>query len=216
MFDKCRVILLSGICSLPNPDNDPMVPVLMILFHFFFKPASGPVEEKWIIDRNSVFTIEGKSNVAPFRCQTSQYLNRDTIVMLRNENPHTAFSFRGGLKVLIRWFDCEQTVMTREMWRTLKEKERPEMKINLVNVGRFTKNGQKVLGLVDIELAGVTRRFEILFEVNTAVPQNLCFSGIRQLSFSDFNLKPPNKLAGLIKVEENLIVRFKINMRAFS
>ncbi|MBC6491407.1 hypothetical protein ACFSQD_13410 [Flavihumibacter stibioxidans] len=192
-----------------------MTTVLMILFHFLFNPGSKPpVAEKWIIDRNSVFTIEGKSNVAPFRCQTTEYLNNDTITLFRNENPNAPYSFSGGLKILIRWFDCEQQVMTREMWRTLKEKEKPEMKINLISITRFNQHSQKAMGLVDIELAGVTKRCEILFEVHNGQPKLLSFSGTRQMCFADFKLKPPNKLAGLIKVEENLMVRFKINMKA--
>ncbi|MCG7856566.1 YceI family protein [Flavihumibacter sediminis] len=188
--------------------------LLFILFHLFFTPESKPVAERWIIDKNSVFTIEGKSNVAPFKCQTVQYLNRDTITIFRDNNPNTAFTFGGGLKVMIRWFDCEQQVMTKEMWRTLREKEKPEMKINLIQVGRFKKSGEKVLGVVEVELAGVTKRFEIMFEVGNPSPHSLSFSGIRKLSFSDFRLKPPNKLAGLIKVEEDIMVKFKISLRA--
>lgn len=194
-----------------------MTTVLMILFHLLIGAGSKPpVTEKWIIDRNSVFTIEGKSNVAPFKCQTTEYLNNDTITLLKDDNPHSPFYFNGGLKILIRWFNCEQQVMTREMWRTLKEKEKPEMKINLISITRFKQNGQKAMGLVDIELAGVTKRCEILFEVHNGHPKTLSFSGTRQMCFADFRLKPPNKLAGLIKVEENLMVKFKINMKAVS
>lgn len=192
-----------------------MTTVLMILFHFLFSAGpKPPVAERWIIERNSVFTIEGKSNVAPFKCQTSQYLNNDTITILKDDNPQAPFYFNGGLKVMIRWFNCEQQVMTREMWRTLKEKEKPEMKINLISITRFKQNGQKAMGLVDIELAGVTKRCEILFEVHNGHPKMLSFSGTRQMCFADFRLKPPNKLAGLIKVEENLMVNFTIKMKA--
>lgn len=191
-----------------------MICILIILFGFFSDPPSSPVAGRWIIERTSVFSIEGKSNVAPFKCQTANYLNRDTITIFRDNDPRVPYSFRGGLKVMIRWFDCEQQVMTKEMWRTLREKEKPEMKITLVSVGRFTRSGEKVLGVVDVELAGVTKRFEILFEVNSPDKGHLTFSGIRQLSFGDFRLKPPNKLAGLIKVEENILVKFRISLKA--
>ncbi len=193
-----------------------MSALFLILLHLLTPPASKPVAERWIIDKSSVFVIQGKSNVAPFTCQTAQYLNKDTITIYRDANPHTPLSFSGGLKVLIRWFNCEQQVMTKEMWRTLKEKEKPEMKITLINVGRYERNGEKVLGVVEVELAGVVKRFEILFEVNNSHKNILSFSGIRQFRFSDFRLKAPNKLAGLIKVEEDILVRFKISLRAAS
>jgi hypothetical protein len=190
-----------------------MSSMLIILFYFFFTPADNQVSGRWVIEKNSVFTIEGKSNVADFKCQTSQYLNKDTITIFSEDDPGSPLRFKGGLNVMIRWFNCEQQVMTKEMYRTLKEKEKPQMSIHLVNVGKFTKSGQKVLGVVDVNMAGVTKRFEILFEVNYPDKNHLSFTGIRQLSFSDFKLKPPNKLAGLVKVEENILVRFKIILR---
>ncbi len=183
------------------------------MFYHFFNMPDAQIAEKWIVERSSVFTIEGKSNVADFKCQTSEYLNKDTITIIKAEDPTVPLTFNGGLNVMIRWFNCEQQVMTKEMYRTLKEKERPRMTIQLVNVGRFTKHGQKVLGVVDVNMAGVTKRFEIMFQVSYPDKNHLTFSGIRQLNFSDFNLKPPNKLAGLVKVEEEILVRFKISMR---
>ncbi len=187
--------------------------MLLIIFHLFFHPPDARVAERWVIEKSSIFTIEGKSNVSDFKCQTSQYLNKDTIIIFSDSDPTVPLTFEGGLNVMIKWFNCEQQLMTKEMYRTLKEKEKPEMKINLVNVGRFTKSGQKVLGLVDVNMAGVTKRFEILFLVQMPDRDHITFTGIRQLSFSDFKLKPPVKLAGLVKVEEDILVKFKISLR---
>ncbi|MGZ5246622.1 MAG: YceI family protein, partial [Flavitalea sp.] len=122
--------------------------------------------------------------------------------------------FQGGLKLMIKWFDCGQHFMTKEMQKTLKADKRPEMKINLISIARVHKNGQTVKGIVDVEIAGITKRIDINFDVKKPRSTSLCFVGTKHLKFSDFNLEPPVKLAGLVKVEQDILVKFQINLRS--
>jgi hypothetical protein len=45
---------------------------------------------------------------------------------------------------------------------------------------------------------------------------NLRLNGHRQVLFSDFGLTPPRKLAGMIKVEEQIDVRFQLVLRSLT
>ncbi|MGZ5247330.1 MAG: hypothetical protein ACXWV5_09835, partial [Flavitalea sp.] len=60
--------------------------LFIILISLSFIQASNPSIEKWVIEKNSVFSIEGKSNVAPYLCKTSQYMKNDTILIIRDDN----------------------------------------------------------------------------------------------------------------------------------
>jgi hypothetical protein len=188
------------------------------LFFFFipifFIQASKPSIEKWVIEKNSVFSIEGRSNVAPYQCKTSAYLKNDTLLMIREENESKPLVFQGGLELMIKWFDCGQQFMTKEMHKTLKADKRPELKISIIQLGRFHEDGLPVKGLVDVEIAGITKRIDINFQVKQPNSSSLCFLGTRKLKFADFNLVPPEKLAGLVKVEQEILVKFQINLRA--
>jgi hypothetical protein len=188
--------------------------LLIIFISLSFINASNPSIEKWVIEKNSVFSIEGKSNVAPYLCKTSQYMKNDTILIIRDENETKPLFFQGGLKLMVKWFDCGQQFMTKEMQKTLKADKRPEMKINLVSLAGSQKHGQTVKGVVDVEIAGISKRIDINFDVKKPRSTSLCFIGKKHLKFSDFNLVPPEKLAGLVKVEQDILVKFEINMRS--
>lgn len=172
--------------------------------------------KKWVVQKNSVFSIDGKSNVAAFTCQTVEYPISDTLLTNADAGTGKPLSFFGNLNIKVKWFNCNQSLMTREMYQTLKEKERPYMKIKLLEVESFSGNARKVKSKVEVELAGTAKQFDILLDVEMADSKSLNFIGEKNMKFSDFNLKPPSKLAGMVRVDENILVKFKIKLKEVS
>jgi len=170
--------------------------------------------EKWIIEKNSNLSIQGRSNVNSFQCDVKEYLRADTILFYK-EDQQQQFTIKGGLIINVDGFDCHQRYMTGDLRKTLKAQEYPQLKINLLSIGNFTANNKNVKGTMAITLAGITQRMEIDYSVQTSNDGNLHLNGSRQVLFSDFGLTPPHKLAGLIKVEEQINVQFQLNLRAF-
>ncbi len=181
----------------------------------FFDPVDVTIE-KWVIEKNSNLCIEGKSNVNNFKCDIVEYLIPDTIFLYRNASqaqlPITA---KGGLNININRFDCHQNHITADLKKTLKAKENAYMKINLLTIGYIKQNAQNqtIKGYVEIQLAGVTRKIEVDYAVVKNKPGSLYLIGTKTVQFSDFNLTPPSKLAGLIKVEQEIKVRFELMLR---
>ena len=71
---------------------------------------------------------------------------------------------------------------------------------------------KRIRGVVDIELAGQTKRIDLWFDVShQASGRLLHLSGQKELLFSDFKLDPPKKMAGMIKINEEL----KVNVDLF-
>ena len=68
-------------------------------------------------------------------------------------------------------------------------------------------------GDVEIELAGVKRTFQVQYAIHKTNHQNIELIGTRGVNFSDFNLKPPSKLGGTIKVKNELQVEFKLQLK---
>jgi hypothetical protein len=88
------------------------------------------------------------------------------------------------------------------------------MKIHFVSLDDpFPINAsQRIRGIVDIELAGRTKRIDLWFEVShQASGRLLHLSGRKELMFSDFKLEPPSKMAGMIRINEEL----KVNVDLF-
>lgn len=188
--------------------------IFTFLFAFLFKGVPGPVAERWVIQKNSNLYIEGRTNINGFRCDITEYLQPDTIYFFKDEQVMKPIPLRGGLSINIKRFDCHQKFITNDLRKTLKADEQPILKIDLLNIGYYQGEAANVKGWVNISLAGVTKTAEIDYEMRNGHPGYLELTGTRKLKFSDFGLKPPQKLAGLIKVEEELNVRFQLVLRS--
>src|SRR5688500_12625081 len=119
---------------------------------FFFNPINVSVE-KWVIEKNSSLSIEGKSNVNNFKCDIVEYLNRDTILLFKdNSGEQKPILTKGGLSININRFDCHQNYVTADLKKTLKAKEDPYMKVNLVSFGYIKSNqsNQVIKGIAEI------------------------------------------------------------------
>lgn len=190
--------------------------IIIIWGLLFFDPAEVTVE-RWVIEKNSNLCIEGKSNVNNFKCDIVEYLNRDTILLFRDASQgQQPITTRGGLNININRFDCHQNHITADLKKTLKAKENAYMKINLLTIGYIRPNvsNQSVKGMVEIQLAGVTKKIEVNYAVTKNLPGSLYLVGTQTVQFSDFRLTPPSKLAGLIKVEQQIKVRFELMLRS--
>src|SRR5687768_7910963 len=113
---------------------------LVIWSLFFFGPINVSVE-KWVIEKNSSLRIEGKSNVNTFKCDIIEYLNRDTILLYKdNSSDATQIVTKGCLTLNINRFDCNQNYVTADLKKTLKAADNPYMKINLLSFGPVKVN----------------------------------------------------------------------------
>jgi hypothetical protein len=72
---------------------------------------------------------------------------------------------------------------------------------------------QTIKGIVSIRLAGVTRKFEIncrFFEDEHKIVNVTCE---RYLNFTDFNIAPPKKFAGLLVTQDKLKVELHFGIK---
>jgi hypothetical protein len=104
--------------------------------------------------------------------------------------------------------------MTGDLRKTLKAKEFPKLGIYFLSMDGYPDSkGDVTKGLVVIALAGVSKRFEVDYQVVSAGNGEINLLGTRHVLFSDFNLTPPRKLGGMIKANNELKVVFNLRMR---
>ncbi len=75
---------------------------------------------------------------------------------------------------------------------------------------------EPVKGWVDIEIAGVSKRFEVNYQITQTDEKSMQLLGSRDVNFSDFKLVPPKKLGGMISTKDQLSVGFQLNMKAMN
>jgi hypothetical protein len=188
-----------------------------------FGGASHPERIKWLVEKASTMSIAGSTNINKFCCQITQYSGPDTLMTVRETGGirETEVSFQGILGIDINDFDCRNGVMTSEFKHILKSQEHPLLIIRFLSLDRLpleesgngdagSPNNAIVKGWVEVELAGVCRKFEITYSSCRHGSNSLEIVGVRTLGFSDFGLLAPRKMGGLVRVHDELNVQFRL------
>ena len=171
---------------------------------------------KWTVEKSSTLKVIGKSNVNKFSCEIDGYAQSDTITMSGNESGG-AVRLNGTLAVNVLDFDCHSKLITSDFRKTVKAKEHPGLKIKFLSLDRapFLDNkNQCINGWVEVELAGAKKLIKIPFAFTKENNTTILMNGKKQFCFSDFELTPPKKLAGMVKIVDEFTVDFRLKLIA--
>ncbi|HEY8970842.1 MAG TPA: hypothetical protein VIM64_17160, partial [Puia sp.] len=106
-------------------------------------------------------------------------------------------------------------IMTSEFKHTLKYQQYPQLIIHFLTLERLPATGQDnaaVKGWVEIELAGACKKFEISYTSCKSGGNDFELVGVRAFGFSDFGLRAPRKMGGLVRVNDQLDVQFRLRL----
>jgi len=183
------------------------------VYSFMYQPA--PPLLKFIIQRGSSLSIDGRTNINKFACEISDYSHADTLTITKNQNDNTV-EMMGGLTVNIEGFNCHNAAINADLRKTLNTAAFPTMLIRFISMNKFpalSPIGDQVIGIAEIELAGVRKRVELTYTFKTDENKKVVLQGIKSVKFSDFNLIPPKKLGGMIQAKDNLDVLFYLDLK---
>lgn len=169
---------------------------------------------KWIITKGCSLKVAGSTNVNKFNCDISNYYKPDTLFFSKTNKGPVPVS--GMMKLDINQFDCHHPMMTSDLRKTLKVKEFPQMIIKFINISRYPDiNNEKgaVTGIVNIELAGKTRHYEVNYSFKNQSNNTFTLVGTRRVNFSDFGIIPPRKIGGMIQTNNELDITFNLNIK---
>lgn len=189
--------------------------LILLIFLPGFNTPDTTALSAWVVMPGSSLAVNGSTNINTFQCEITNYSLPDTLTCIQKMPKGQVLPMQGRLMLDILAFDCHNKMMTNDLRKTLKYKTNPHLSIRFISINSFPdfRNPSKITGVVDISLAGVTKRYEInyLFTVDNA--QMIHLKGDRIVNFSDFNLTPPSKLGGIIKAKDELSVVFKLNLK---
>jgi hypothetical protein len=176
---------------------------------------SKPHTTRWVITKGCFLKVGGSTTVNKFNCVIANYSKPDTLNFYRG-NPGEPLKVMGNVNLDVQKFDCHNPVMTSDLRKTLKVKEFPNLVIKFLSLSKYPDDNSStelVNGMVTIELAGVTQRFNVAYKLIKNGNHSLIMVGTRQVNFSDFNIVPPRKLGGMIKTNNELSVEFNLNVK---
>ncbi|MCA6073794.1 hypothetical protein [Fulvivirga sedimenti] len=163
-----------------------------------------------MVDPASSLNIHGKTNINKFLCAQCETLDKDTVEITMTNEDKVVHLTNASLKIRVKDFDCGINQMTREFRELLQADDHPYLRMILETIepigdGKFIAN-------IAIVLAGVKSGYRIPVEVHDDERTLIC-SGKSQVSFVDFNLEPPVKFMGMVKVNEMLDISFNLIIR---
>lgn len=171
---------------------------------------------RWVVQKTSTLQINGSSNVNKFQCGIEGYYMNDTISFnIINNNRTAIVPLKGMLTIDVADLDCKNRMITRDLRKTLKAEDHPKLIIRFIALERmpaFKDNKDAVTGCVEVDLAGVCKKFDIPFVLTQTNNSIIDLKGEKRFSFADFKLAPPKKMAGLVRVNDQFTVIFHLQL----
>jgi len=168
------------------------------------------------VQHTSHLRVNGKTNVNQFNCVVPDYSGTDSLVCILPLSGGEVCRVSGSMLIPIAAFDCHHRMMTKDLQKTLKMEEHPVMRIDFKNFSHLPSKlntGASLTANAEIRLAGVTRRYNLIFVVKNVIGNNLDLKATQAILFSDFKLIPPSKLGGTIRVKDELEVMVSLHLR---
>lgn len=197
--------------------------------------AAGAQATTLEIVRGSSITLEGRTNVHPWRCESDGIrgsLQTDAPwsvleIALTSASGGPAGSLVRDLpagitlpqpsfsaSIPVQSFDCGNRLMENDLRKALKAEQSPLIRFRYVDLVRVTTETARSGALaswylsveVELRLAGATRRIPMELRVDRASRTTFRLHGSTQLRMTDFGITPPTGMFGMIRAADELDV----------
>lgn len=163
-----------------------------------------------LIKESSSLRILGKTNVNTFKCRYDINEIRDPLPVGYTAINNTLIFNSAILRLRNENFDCGGKMINSDFNKLLNTPRYPEVIIALEKVSPHPRIKDNYIAAVAITISGVTNHYDMFLKV---VPEHdLKVKGVLELLLPDFNLTPPEKALGMIRVKEDLVIEFLLDL----
>lgn len=166
------------------------------------------------LSNESKLSINGKSNVNDFRCESEHQLQQDSLDFTYHFTADTITVDGVDLSLEVSQFDCGKRAINRDFRSTLKYQEHPFIQITLNElVLSDSVDVVPTTAKVTITIAGVARNYDVPLHAFSSMEDRVIVGGSKILYMTDFGLTPPSPLFGLVQVSDELEIVFDLVVR---
>lgn len=166
---------------------------------------------------NSRFWIQGDATVREFTCAVDRVEGSARLPAEQDSIP-TETDDEGTevvVRVPVEAVDCGNSRMTSDLQETLKMEEHPTIRFELVHAtlkGRTDTSAQwrRVEALGPLTVAGTKRLTRLQVAAHALDDEHFRLRGCVPIRMTYFNIEPPTKAFGLIKVKNRVEVQFDL------
>lgn len=136
-------------------------------------------------------------------------------VNLKEENYYSSGSDETSIVVPVRDFRCDNKIARKDFLELLKADKYPELSIRIpggiLEQLRFRKS--VTLHDVAINIAGVTRAYDITCRQEDNGTNGKILVGTITVPLTDLNIDPPVKYFGMVRIKNEVIVKFGLGIK---
>lgn len=167
---------------------------------------------------SSKFVLFGTTNLSDFRCELVQKAPATAIPVKSNKSEYQ-IKFKGlEMRYPLEDFDCGLEAMSQDLRKTLRSDTYPYLYLRINDIRIKQDEAQEiekltVVSSVTITIAGVSH--STVIEDGLVINHSedaLTLTGNQLVNMNDFNIEPPSKFFGMVRVNSELSVSFELNM----
>ncbi|HRZ41782.1 MAG TPA: hypothetical protein P5228_03660 [Bacteroidales bacterium] len=162
---------------------------------------------------NGKISIEGTTNISSFTLDGSL----SGIMIYSGAAPESGSADRTGkfwLRVPAKNFKSSNQQICQDFLELIKAREHPDILIGFssADIHRICAKPGNHTVAAEVKLAGKVCYYKIRCMVMASTVKKLVITGVQTMKLSDFQITPPQKLFGLIKVNNEILVTFAFNV----
>jgi hypothetical protein len=168
----------------------------------------------------SILRLEGKSNVNKFNCCCNEKFQPASFT-LQEGGAGSSLKFNGTyLNIRTKSLDCGNKIMNTDMYKALNANTHPvilfePLQVTATEIATLKKPGNKHSQLqvyAKITLNGHSKSYWMDINAQKLQGNSYRFTGSKSLLMTDFNVKPPEAMFGMIKVEDEILIYFDLTV----
>lgn len=171
------------------------------------------------IEQGSKLQIKGTSNVTDFTCHCLESFPKSQAQITVAEDGTKAKFSKTVLQIRTKKLDCGNKPMNNDMFSTLKAEEHPYIQIELIEARPSTGKSLiledtwiPVEATVNFTIAGVTHKETLSIQGKKLDELEYRFKSSKTLLFTDYGIKPPRALMGLVKVANEITIELDLTV----
>jgi hypothetical protein len=179
--------------------------LLVLLFHLSGNlfPAE-KVNTDDLSDCTNYVLIQGSSNINKF-----EFINYNPTIK-SDTNALSSYNSEQFIQIPVQKFSGSNNMILKDFYKMLNATKHPFIKIEIepINSADFDETSGLTNFKTKISIAGNTRNFSVACQLIDCTESGKVIKGYMELELSDFNIDPPQKVFGAIKVNDTVFITF--------
>ncbi len=191
--------------------------VTLSLIGCFFINLKAQQDLKLQILESSRLYLEGQTNINQFACHCREDFPVAQIQYNSVPQQGTAYFNQTEMKIATEKLDCGKKAMNKDLAQALKADEHPNIKLELCSlsfpVAAHAKEPQKIKAETNLTIAGTTRTVEMMVSAQQIGTDKFNIKATKKIKMTDFGIDPPTALLGLVKVKDEITLKFDLDVK---